>query len=216
VTELVDSAAPGRTLSTRSSFRGAVWSVRTDSVDLGDAGVVERDVVEHPGAVAVLALDDDARIVLVRQYRHPVASYLWELPAGLRDVAGEAMHVTAARELEEEAGLRARRWHTLLDLYKSSGGSSERMRIFLARDLEHVPAPEGFVATGEEATLEVARFPSVDVVSAVLSGRVHNAALVAGALALAPALDEPERLRSADAPWIGDSEVLLGSDPDGR
>jgi ADP-ribose pyrophosphatase len=204
VDELFDLPAAGRTVASHPAFKGAVWSVRTDVVDLAEHGTVERDVVVHPGAVAVVALDDDDRLVLVRQYRHAVASVLWELPAGLRDVDGEPMKVTAARELAEEAGVQAARWHTLLDLYKSSGGSSERMRIFLARDLRTAAPPDGFVATGEEAGLEVARFPRRTVVEAALAGRVHNAALVAGALALEAALSAPDRLRPADAPWIAD------------
>jgi ADP-ribose pyrophosphatase len=211
VTDLRDTEVPARTRSSRSAFDGAVWSVRTDVVDLGTHGVVERDVVVHPGAVAIAALDDQRRLVLVRQYRHPVASMLWELPAGMLDAAGESMLDTARRELVEEVGLRADRWDTLVDLYKSSGGSTERMRIYLARDLQDEALDHGFVREHEEAELTVERMPLNDVVDAVLNGQVHNAALVAGALALhAVLLGGGDGLRPADAPWQGRDDLGIG------
>ena len=107
-----------------------------------DHQLAERDVVIHPGAVAVLALDDAHQVLLIRQYRHPVGRLLWEIPAGLRDVAGEPLWATARRELLEEAGYRARDWRVLADYYSSPGFSTERLRVFLARDLELVPAAE--------------------------------------------------------------------------
>jgi ADP-ribose pyrophosphatase len=183
---------------------GAVWSVRTDTVDLGaDSGVVDRDVVVHPGAVAVLAIDEQDRVVLVRQYRHPVRSRLWELPAGLCDVPEEPLRVTAARELAEEARVRAERWSTLLDLYPTPGGSDERIRIFLAQDLSTVDE-SSFAPVHEEAELEVARVPLADVVAAVLGGTVRNAALCAGALAVVAVRATGSSLRDADAPWWAD------------
>lgn len=205
VSALQDQPEPKRTLESRQQFDGAVWSVRTDRVDLGEHGIVERDVVVHPGAVAIAALDNHDQLVLVQQYRHPVAARLWELPAGLLDVEGEPMATTAARELVEEAGLRAEQWHTLVDLYKSSGGSTERMRIFLARGLSEAQPEDGFVAAHEEADLVVARVPLTDVVAAALAGRVHNAALVTGALALRSIHAGEGTLRPADAPWLGDA-----------
>jgi 8-oxo-dGTP pyrophosphatase MutT (NUDIX family) len=211
VTDLHDDEVPARTRSSRVAFDGAVWSVRTDVVDLGMHGVVERDVLVHPGAVAVAALDDQRRLVLVRQYRHPVASMLWELPAGMLDAAGESMLRTAQRELAEEVGLQAIRWDTLVDLYKSSGGSTERMRIYLARDLSAVDPEPGFVRQHEEAELAVDRVPLDDVVAAALDGQVHNAALVAGALALhAVPLAGGQGLRPADAPWRGREGLGIG------
>jgi ADP-ribose pyrophosphatase len=188
-------------VASRTSFAGAVWSVRTDTVDLAPGVRVERDVVDHPGAVAVVALDDEGQVILVEQYRHPVQARLWELPAGLLDLAGEPMHRTAARELAEEAGVAAARWWTLLDLYLSPGGSSERMRIFLADQLSPAPAPPGFVAAHEEADLAVRRVPLAQVVTAIHAGSVHNAVLVAGVLAAQAAADDPSLLRPADAPW---------------
>jgi ADP-ribose pyrophosphatase len=211
VTDLRDAEIPARTRSSRAAFEGAVWSVRTDVVDLGAHGVVERDVLVHPGAVAIAALDDQRRLVLVRQYRHPVASMLWELPAGMLDAAGESLLQTAQRELAEEVGLRAGRWNTLIDLYKSSGGSTERMRIYLARDLSPAAPEPGFVLEHEEAELVVERVPLDEVVAAALDGQVHNAALVAGALALhAVLVDDGRGLRAADAPWRGREDLGIG------
>jgi 8-oxo-dGDP phosphatase len=198
----VDRAEPGRARASGISFTGGVWSVRTDEVDLGPQGIVERDVVVHPGAVAVVAVDDHGRLVLVQQYRHPVEAVLWELPAGMLDVAGEPMHVTAARELAEEAGLAADRWATLIDLYLTPGGSSERMRILLAEGLHDGARPEGYAAAHKEAELVVERVPLPEVLAAVHAGQVHNAALVVGALAVQAALADRSLLRPADAPWI--------------
>src|SRR4029079_19237970 len=111
------------------SFEGRVWDVVTEEVDLGAARVVHRDIVDHTGAVAVLALDDEDRVVLVQQYRHPVGAFEWELPAGLLDVGGEPAHLPPAGELHEEADLVSGGWHLLLDHYASPGGSSESLRV---------------------------------------------------------------------------------------
>ena len=138
---------------------GRVWDVRSEHVDLGEGGVVVRDFVDHTGAVAVLALDDEDRVVLVQQYRHPVGAFEWELPAGLLDVDGEPAHLTAARELHEEADLVAGEWHLLLDHYASPGGSSEALRVFLARDLTDVPDHERHEREGEELGMPVRRVP---------------------------------------------------------
>ena len=119
---LRDRLDPRPVLSSVRSFAGRVWDVVTEEVDLGEGGVVTRDFVDHTGAVAVLALDDEDRVVLVQQYRHPVGAFEWELPAGLLDVDGEPAHLTAARELHEEADLVAGEWHLLLDHYASPGG----------------------------------------------------------------------------------------------
>jgi len=199
VDELVDQVAPAQVLASDTVFTGKVWSVVTESVALADGALVTRDVVRHPGAVAVMALDDAQRLVLVQQYRHPVGARLWEAPAGLCDEAGEARHVAAARELAEEAGLAARDWHILLDLALTPGGSDERIRIFLARGLSSAPVPQGFVATGEEADMLLGRFDLDQVVVAVLEGRVGNAVLAAGALAVASSRDRGwSGLRPAD------------------
>jgi 8-oxo-dGDP phosphatase len=137
--ELVDRICPAPVASSEQVFTARIWSIRRDEVDLGRGGVVTRDLVDHPGAVSVLALADQGRVPLVFQYRHPVGMKMWELPAGLLDVADEPPHLAAARELAEEADLQAQTWHTLLDWQMTPGGSSEAMRCFLARDLSPVP-----------------------------------------------------------------------------
>jgi ADP-ribose pyrophosphatase len=182
--------------------RGRLVTVRTDKVRMPGGNAAERDVVLHPGAVAVLALDDAGQVLMIRQYRHPVNKLLWEIPAGLRDVAGEPLLVTAQRELLEEAGYRARDWRVLADYYSSPGFTTERLRIFLARGLELVPPAErDFVREDEEAQLEQAWLPLDDAVRKVLAGDLHNGAAVVGILAGYAARSQGyDRLRPADVP----------------
>ena len=183
-------------------FGGRVWDVRSERVDLGDGGVVTRDFVDHTGAVAVLALDEAERVVLVQQYRHPVGAFEWELPAGLLDVDGEPAHESAARELHEEADLVAGEWHLLLDHYTSPGGSSEALRVFLARDLTQVPHHEQHEREGEELGMPVRRVPLDELADAVLAGDVHNVTLMVSVLAAARLRERGwDGLRSIDEPW---------------
>ncbi|QFG26007.1 NUDIX hydrolase [Actinomadura sp. WMMB 499] len=176
-----------RVVGASTPFEGHVFNVRRDRVEMprGDGSeVVGRDVIEHPGSVGIIALDDRDRVLLVRQYRHPVGRLLWEAPAGLRDVAGEPLHELARRELLEEAGYRAERWDTLADVYPSSGMSDERVRLFLARDLTEVPADEiDFERIHEEADMPVVWVPLDEAVRKVLAGEVHNMIAVTGVLA---------------------------------
>src|SRR5215470_2418293 len=120
----------------KEQLRNWLITVRTDNVRMPDDQHAERTVVTHPGAVAILALDDAQRVLMIRQYRHPVGRQLWEIPAGLRDADGESLLQTAERELLEETGYRASDWHTLIDYFSSPGYSTERIRVFLARGLE--------------------------------------------------------------------------------
>ena len=199
---LKDEGAHWPVVSSAEPFRGRLVTVRTDEVRMPDNVVAERDVVIHPGAVAVLALDDAGQVLLIRQYRHPVSRLLWEIPAGLRDVSGEPPWATARRELLEEAGYRARDWRVLVDYYSSPGFSTERLRIFLARDLEFVPEAErDFVPEDEETELVSAWLPLEEAVRKVLAGELHNGvaalAVMAGYAARSGGFD---RLRPADAP----------------
>ncbi|MBA3367080.1 MAG: NUDIX hydrolase [Geodermatophilaceae bacterium] len=150
---------------------------------MSDGAYEHRDVVVHPGAVGVIAIDDEDRIVMIRQYRHPVRRYLWEVPAGIKDVAEEPLLETARRELAEEAGLQAGRWDRLLDFFASPGGSNEEITVFLARELSDTARPEDFVVSAEELDLEVRRVPLDDALAAVRSGRIRNSIAVAGILA---------------------------------
>ena len=199
---LRDEPAHWPVVSSAELVRGRLVSVRTDKVRMPDGELAERDVVIHPGAVAVLALDDAQQVLLIRQYRHPVGRLLWEVPAGLRDVAGEPPWTTARRELLEEAGYRARDWRVLADYYTSPGFSTERLRVFLARDLEFVPESErDFVPEGEETQLVPAWLPLDQAVRKVFAGDLHNGVAALAILAGYAARSEGyERLRPADAP----------------
>jgi 8-oxo-dGTP pyrophosphatase MutT (NUDIX family) len=199
---LRDEPASWPVVSSAELARGRLVTVRTDKVRMPDDELAERDVVIHPGAVAVLTLDDAQQVLLIRQYRHPVGRLLWEIPAGLRDVSGEPPWATARRELLEEAGYRARDWRVLADYYTSPGFSTERLRVFLARDLEFVPESErDFVPEGEEIQLVPAWLPLDEAVRKVLAGELHNGVAALAILAGYAARSEGyERLRPADAP----------------
>ena len=199
---LRDEPASWPVVSSAELARGRLVTVRTDKVRMPDDELAERDVVIHPGAVAVLTLDDAQQVLLIRQYRHPVGRLLWEIPAGLRDVSGEPPWATARRELLEEAGYRARDWRVLADYYTSPGFSTERLRVFLARDLEFVPESErDFVPEGEESQLVPAWLPLDEAVRKVLAGELHNGVAALAILAGYAARSEGyERLRPADAP----------------
>jgi 8-oxo-dGDP phosphatase len=184
---------------TEEQFKNWLITVRTDKVQMPDSSHAERTVVTHIGAVAVLALDEQDRVLMIRQYRHPVGRQLWEIPAGLRDVSGEALVDTARRELLEETGHAAREWHALIDSYASPGITSERIRIFLARGIE--TAQSDYQREGEEKFLRTAWVPLAEAVQAALAGKLHNGATIQGILAarIAGAAGY-SGLRPADAP----------------
>ena len=203
-----DMPSPRRLLSSSKVYEGRiridlVATVSDDAFELGeDTGTLVRDYIDHPGAVAVLPMNVDGEILLLKQYRHPVGMDLWEIPAGLLDVAGEDFVVGAARELAEEADLTAATWNVLADFFNSPGSSSEAIRIYLARGLGDVPEAERHVRTDEEAEIELVWVTLDEAVSAVLEGRLHNPSAVVGILAAAAArADGFRNLRPADAPW---------------
>ncbi|MGN6332631.1 MAG: NUDIX domain-containing protein [Motilibacteraceae bacterium] len=182
-------------------FDGLVWDVRRDTVRLADGHQVTRDVQDHPGAVGILALNEDDEVLLVKQYRHPAGRYLWEPPAGLLDVDGEHPWRAAQRELWEEAGMVADEWHVLVDYYNSPGGSTEAFRCFLARGVREADG-ERHEGHGEERDMPVEWVPLEDAVAAVLAGRLHNPTAVSGVLAAhAGRAAGWSSLRPADAPW---------------
>ena len=186
-------------------WAGKVFDFRNDLVDFpGSAEPLARQYIDHPGAVGILAMrgpTEAPEVLLVRQYRHPVRAYLWEIPAGLLDHAGEDYLAAAQRELAEEADLAAARWNVLVDLFTSPGCTSESLRVFLARDLS--ASDIGYMREEEEAEMEV-RWVGLDhAVRLVLSGALHNPPALAGVLALAAALPRGlESLRGPDAPWL--------------
>jgi 8-oxo-dGDP phosphatase len=186
-------------LGTESVYEGHVISLRLDTVAMPGGGQGVREVVHHGGAVAVVALDDDGRVVLLRQYRHPVRQHLWELPAGLRDVAGEPPVETAKRELAEEVQLAAERWSLLTTTYSTPGFCDEAVLVYLAEGLSDVDRPEGFVVENEELDLTVERVPLADAVQQVFDGTIRNALAVTGLLAAAQLKATGARLRELDA-----------------
>lgn len=179
-------------------YRGRVIDVRRDVVTMPGDTTSQRDVVVHPGAVGVVALDDRGRVLLVTQYRHPVRRRLEELPAGLLDVAGEPALAAAQRELAEEAGLAADTWHVLVDLLTSPGMTDEAIRLYLARDVRPVVRD---VQEHEEAEMTSGWVDLDLAVRRVMAGEVENAICAAGLLAADRARRDPTLLRPADAPW---------------
>jgi len=199
---VVDEIDPHPVPRHETLHEGRIFDLVRDDVDLGGAGVVTREYVDHPGAVAVVALDDADRVLLLRQYRHPVRSFLWEVPAGLLDVEGEPAVDAAARELAEEADLTAARWAVLTDYATTPGGSNEAVRVFLARGLVEVPEPERHTRTGEEAGMTSRWVPLDEAVTLALDGSLHNPSTVVGILgAAASRAGGWASLRPADAPW---------------
>ena len=190
---------PYELLGTESVYEGHVVSLRLDTVAMPGGGQGVREVVHHGGAVAVVALDDDGNVVLLRQYRHPVRQHLWELPAGLRDVDGEAPVETAKRELAEEVQLAAERWSLLTTTYSTPGFCDEAVLVYLAEGLTDVDRPEGFVVENEELDLTVERVPLADAVQQVFDGRIRNALAVIGLLAAAQVKAVGPTLRPLDA-----------------
>jgi 8-oxo-dGDP phosphatase len=170
------------------TYDGALSRVRVDRVRMPDGEVAEREVVEHPSAVAVVPVDDVGRVVLLRHYRHPVRATLLELPAGKLDVEGEDPAEAAERELAEETGLRAPALEHLVTFSNSSGWTDEQTTIYLARGVEDGERPEGFVATGEEADIEVVRLPLDEVAGAARRGEIPDAKTLIGVLLAADRL----------------------------
>lgn len=196
---------------TSPRFSGGVWDVRSDEVEIADQ-VVVRDLVVHPGAVGVLALDDDDRVLLIRQYRHPIGGYLFEPPAGLLDHAGEEPLKAAQRELLEEGGFIASQWSVLIDFANTPGGSSETFRCFLARGIEHAEGGRQHTGEAEELDLPQAWVPLERAKDLVFAGQLQNPTTVIGVLAAwAAKQSEWAPLRPADSPWpIRDHVVASG------
>ena len=205
VQEIADQPSPHEVVASQVVWNGRIVDMIKDHVIVveGQEPVV-REYTRHPGAVAVVVLRGESggeEILLERQYRHPVKAELWEIPAGLLDIPGEDPRIAAERELAEEADLVADRWDVLVDYFTSPGGSTEPLRIFLARDLR--AADEVFDREDEEATMEYAWVRLDDALTMVLDGRLHNPSAVIGVLATHAARARGwAGLRPADAPWL--------------
>lgn len=200
---LEDQLSAVEIVSSDVVFHGHVWDVRQDVFEYGGGespNTITREYVDHTGAVAILALDDDDRVLLIRQYRHPIATRDWEIPAGLLDIAGESALIGAKRELAEEADLIAERWHLLSDFYTSPGGSNEAIRIYLARGLN--ATAEQFDRTEEEQHIEKLWVPLDAAVASVLERSVGNSILIIALLtAAASRAGGWASLGDADAHW---------------
>lgn len=160
-------------------YNGYVWDVREDTFRYGNASLV-RHYLDHTGAVAVVAIDDEGRVLLIQQYRHPIRMRDWEIPAGLLDVAGEDPQAAAARELAEEADLEADHWEDLGNFAVSPGGSEEFVRIFLATGVRSTG--EVFDRDDEEADIRKAWVPVAEVLDGIAEGRLHNGIMTIGVL----------------------------------
>ena len=199
MTELRDDPVAAAVTRSDRVYEGRVWDIRRDEVSYNGETIV-REYMDHTGAVAILALDDEDRVLLIKQYRHPVRVRDWEIPAGLLDIAEEDALAAAQRELAEEADLTAVRWDVLAEFYTTPGGSDEAIRIYLAREL--APARETFARTAEEADIEVRWAPLDELVEAILDRRVQNPSLVVGGLAAHAARARGwETLAPAGTPW---------------
>jgi ADP-ribose pyrophosphatase len=186
------------TTSSETLHVGKIFALRADRVQMPGGKIVTREVVEHFGAVAIVAMDENGRIPMVYQYRHPFGRRLWELPAGLLDVDGEAPHLSAARELREEAGLQAETWQLLVDLDSAPGFSDESVRVYLATGLTEVHRPE---AHDEEADITVEWYSIAEAVQRIFSGEIVNSLAVAGVLAAYAVSEGIAEPRPVDAPW---------------
>jgi ADP-ribose pyrophosphatase len=196
---LSDEPTTAEVIDSEVVYRGNVWNIVKDRFRLGD-DIISREYMAHTGAVAILALDERDRVLLIKQYRHPIRTRDWELPAGLLDIAGESALIAAKRELAEEADLVAETWDLLGEFSTTSGGSNEVVRIFLARGVS--ATPEMFARTEEEAGIEVRWAPLDEIVDGVLSRDLQNSILIVGALmASASRARGWQNLGSADAPW---------------
>lgn len=193
------------TTSSETLHTGKIFALRKDRVRMPGGKLVTREVVEHYGAVAVVAIDDEGRIPMVYQYRHPFGRRLWELPAGLLDVNGEAPHLTAARELREEAGLQAQAWRVLVDLDSTPGFSDESVRVYLATGLMQVDRPE---AHDEEADMTLQWYPITEAIRLVFSGEIVNSLAVAGILAAYAVREGVAQPRPVDTPWVDKSTAF--------
>jgi 8-oxo-dGTP pyrophosphatase MutT (NUDIX family) len=163
-------------------FKGRIWDVAREAFIYNGQELV-REFVVHPGAVAVVAIDEQNRVLLLRQYRHPVRSYLWELPAGLLDVPGEDKQTAARRELLEESGYEAKAIEPLIDFYTTPGGNSELISIFLARDLKHVG--HDFELEGEEVDMPIEWVPIGEAVASILRSEIKSPSAAVGIMAAA-------------------------------
>jgi ADP-ribose pyrophosphatase len=175
---------PERTVSSRVVFTGRLLGLRVDEVELESGKRTTREVVEHPGAVAILAWDGE-RLAAVRQWRQAAAAELLEIPAGTRE-PDESPLVTARRELAEECGLTATRWEEGPAFYTAPGFSTELLHLYLATNLHAVD-----VEPPEDEALERSWLTLADALTAIDDGRIRDAKSLVGILWLSRHLSTP-------------------------
>lgn len=196
-----DQWQPAPLVDQRIIHRGGKWNVVVETTVIADQRV-QRDIVVHPGAVAIVVLDDSDRIFLIRQYRQAVGAYLFETPAGLLDESNEEPLMAAQRELLEEAGLVATTWHVLVDFLNSPGGSSEAIRIYLAQNLTVAQGGRPHTGEAEETELPGVWIDLENAADLVLAGELNNPTTVVGVLAAMAARETGwSTLRPSNAPW---------------
>jgi len=196
---LMDQPANVEIVDESIVFTGRVWNIRHETFRYNHE-TLGRDFVAHTGAVAVLVIDNEDRILAIRQYRHPVRLREWEIPAGLLDIEGEDPLEAAKRELAEEADLIAEEWSVLSDYATSPGGSNEIIRIFVARGLHAIE--QAFERTGEEADIEIRWVSLDDAYEAALTHRITNSVILIAVLtAHASRARGWSTLIPGDAPW---------------
>jgi 8-oxo-dGTP pyrophosphatase MutT (NUDIX family) len=174
-----DVRDPAPVVTRETVFDGRVWDIVRETVTFGGSEMT-REYMAHTGAVVVAAIDDDGRLLLINQYRQPIGTRDWELPAGLLDMPGENRLAAAQRELAEEADLVATSWRELVAYHPSAGGSDELITVFEARGLS--AAPSVHERTDEEAQIVVRWVPLDEVLAGIAAGRLHNGPLITAAL----------------------------------
>ncbi|NBQ92451.1 MAG: NUDIX hydrolase [Micrococcales bacterium] len=169
-------------ISSEIVFKGKIWDVIKKTFNF-HGKTLAREFIEHPGAVAVLAVDDQDQVLVIRQFRMPVNEYLLEIPAGLLDIKGESSLAAAKRELAEETDHQAANWELLQVFHTSPGSSSETIHIFLATGITQLA--EKFLRQDEEAQMQLTKVPFSDLLAAVRDSKVKSPTLVVAVLALA-------------------------------
>jgi ADP-ribose pyrophosphatase len=163
-------------------FSGRVWDVVRKSFDFAGE-VLAREYINHPGAVAVLAINELDEVLLIKQYRAPVNEFLYEMPAGIRDSEDESDLASAKRELAEETDYQANSWSHLQSFYTTPGSSSEIIEIFLAKELS--PTGTTFERISEEKTMVPIWVPFAEVLQAVMTSKTRSPTLVVAVLSYA-------------------------------
>jgi 8-oxo-dGDP phosphatase len=168
--------------SSQLIHKGMVWDLVSDTFDFNGEQLT-REYVKHTGAVAVLTINEKDELLLLKQYRRPVGSFLMEFPAGLLDVPGEPKLDCAKRELAEEANLRASHWEELISFHATPGGNSETITVFVAKGLSD--AASDYVASGEEKNMPQSWVPITEALESVLRSEIKSPTAVVGIMAYA-------------------------------